>query len=282
MNPLISVVMGAHNEEAHIAEAISSILHQTYDCFEFIIIDDASTDRTRDIIRHIRDNRIRLLINDTNIGLTKSLNIGLRASKGTLVARMDANDIADPSRFKKQVALFRDHTDIDLVWTEASYITESGDALCPKSSPPSETVINLLESCTTNFPVKANYVNHISVMFRLATVMTLGGYDEDYKWGQDGNLWCRMLKSGAHFHRIDESLMQIRLTSEGVSATTLGVSVLDPNEYYSKICRRHGHYRKALRYMQRMPWNLRKLHQFASITSHYVRHSLGTDTHFSL
>lgn len=270
MPPLISVVMSAYNEEEYIGDAITSILDQTYDDFEFIIIDDASTDRTKEIIESFDDRRIAVLENEENLGLTKSLNIGLNVAQGKLIARMDANDISARTRFEKQAAVFETQSDVDLVWTGAVYITKTGECLCPNLAPPFQEAIDLLKSCPTDLPVGRNHVNHVTVMFRKATVLRLGGYSEKYKWGQDGNLWCRMLKSGAEFYFLEEPLMSIRIVPDSVTARRSRRSKLNENDYYSSLCLANRHYTNALKYMYMMPWNLRKIKRFMGILYRFL------------
>ncbi len=116
-NPAISVVMSVYNGEKYLKEAIDSILSQTYADFEFIIIDDGSTDKSLEIISSYHDQRIVLVQNEINIGLTKSLNKGIRLAKGKYIARMDADDISLPLRFEKQVLFMQEHPDIDICGT---------------------------------------------------------------------------------------------------------------------------------------------------------------------
>ena len=98
----ISVVMPTYNTEVSILkEAVDSILNQTFGDFEFIIIDDGSTNNSVEYLKSLQDQRVKIIRNDTNIGITKSLNIGLRAAKGKYIARMDSDDIAFPDRFEK-------------------------------------------------------------------------------------------------------------------------------------------------------------------------------------
>ena len=95
-----------------VREAVESILHQTYGDFEFIIIDDGSTNNSVDYLNSLKDKRIRLIRNPENVGITKSLNIGLRAAQGRYIARMDGDDVALPNRFQKQVAFMDRHPDV--------------------------------------------------------------------------------------------------------------------------------------------------------------------------
>ena len=101
---LISVVMSNYNtEESYLRASIESILNQTYENFEFIIVDDCSTDNSIDVIESYSDKRIKLIKNKENMGLTKSLNVAIKEAKGEFIARMDADDISLPQRFEKQV-----------------------------------------------------------------------------------------------------------------------------------------------------------------------------------
>lgn len=272
MSPQLSILMSACNEEMFIAEAIDSMLGQTFGEFEFIIIDDGSTDRTRDIIRRYDDCRIRLLCNDRNRGLSWSLNHGLQNCRSELVARMDANDVSAPTRLEKQIALFRSRAGLDLIWTGAVYITRDGEPLCPKRSPGLREAVALLQTSPSSLPVGRNNVNHMTVMYRRATVLRVGGYSEQHRWGQDGNLWYRMLKEGAEFDFLQEPLMNIRLLPHSVTGARHGHAGTIEHEYYANICRLNGHYRQALKQVARMPWSLGKLRLYAST----VKQRLGT------
>ena len=264
MNPPLSVLMSACNEEAFVAEAIDSILAQSFGDFEFIIIDDGSTDRTLEIVERYDDLRIRLLRNEGNRGLSWSLNYGLQSCRGDLVARMDANDISAPTRLERQMNLFRARPDLDLIWTGAVYMTRDGEPLCPKRSPGLREAVALLETSPSPLPVGRNNVNHMTVMFRRSSVLRVGGYSEQYRWGQDGHLWYRMLKEGARFAFIEEPLMKIRLLPQSVTAARHGHATVPEHEYYANVCRLNGHYRQALRQVSRMPWSFGKLRLYAS------------------
>ena len=112
--PLISVIMPCYNREKYIVEAIESILNQTYTNFEFIIIDDCSTDNTFEIVKEYakKDNRILALKKDKNYCYVHSLNKGIEIAKGKYIARMDDDDISLPERFEKQVEFLEKNEDI--------------------------------------------------------------------------------------------------------------------------------------------------------------------------
>ena len=124
--PKVSVVMSVYNGERHLREAVDSILNQTFGDLEFIIVDDGSRDRTWEILQSYDDSRIVLLRNEQNIGLTKSLNRGLAATRGEYVARMDADDVSLPQRLERQVGFLDQHPEIGLVGCAFLQINEGG------------------------------------------------------------------------------------------------------------------------------------------------------------
>ena len=124
VQPSITVLMPVYNAERFLSEAIDSILHQTLTNFEFLIIDDGSTDNSLKIINSYRDQRIILVRNGTNLGITASLNKGIELAKGHLIARMDADDISYPDRLQKQYDYLNQHPDCAMVSTLARVITE--------------------------------------------------------------------------------------------------------------------------------------------------------------
>ena len=104
--------MSVYNGERYLREAEDSILQQTFKDFEFLIVDDGSTDTSVVTIRSYSDKRIRLIVNETNVGLAASLNIGIDCARGRYIARMDCDDISLPDRLEKQVAFLESHGDI--------------------------------------------------------------------------------------------------------------------------------------------------------------------------
>ena len=113
-NPLISVVLPVYNCSLYIQDAISSILNQTIQDFELIIIDDCSIDNTVKIVQSIGDSRIKLILKEQNKGLIDSLNIGFKEAQGKYIARMDGDDISLPDRFKKQLEILENNSEIQV------------------------------------------------------------------------------------------------------------------------------------------------------------------------
>lgn len=139
MKPLVSVIMPSYNCEQFIGEAIESILYQTYDNWELIIVEDASEDGTLDIIKTYRDKRIKLFCNERNQGIANATNRGIKESKGTYIALLDDDDIAEKGRLALQVEYLEKHPEIDILGGRTIFIDESGKTIdysgIPKRNP---------------------------------------------------------------------------------------------------------------------------------------------------
>jgi len=210
MKLFISVIMSVFNNECHLKESIQSILDQTYDKFEFIIVDDSSTDNSLRIIENfmLKDSRIRLIRNSKNIGLTKSLNIALKLAKGDYIARMDADDISKPLRFERQLNFLNKHKDYAIIGTRSIIIDKSSTPISYMKTPYSDRQIR------KTFPLKNAFI-HSSVMFSRNIVEQIGYYDESFTFAQDYELWCRIMlfQKGAilnqvfhYWRKIDEGI----------------------------------------------------------------------------
>jgi glycosyltransferase involved in cell wall biosynthesis len=182
--PELSVLMSVYNGEKYLQDAVDSILKQTFNDFEFIIINDGSTDRTREIIEGYNDDRI-VLINQENTGLTKSLNKGLSLARGEYIARMDADDLSKPERLEKQLMFLRDNPEVVLLGSNCYRIDEDGNVLWISNLPTEEVNIKwCLLFC--------NFLFHGTVMFRGKEINDLGGYNSTVSYAQDYDLWLRI------------------------------------------------------------------------------------------
>lgn len=206
--PTISVVMSVYNGERYLREAIDSILGQTFEDFEFIIINDASTDGSDGIIKKYDDPRIVLVYNEKNRGLTKSLNIGLEKACGKYIARMDADDVSLPQRFTRQVDFLNDYQDHIAVGTFAHIIDAQGEFYREMPMPVTheDVLIWLLQNCS---------IVHGSVMFRNGQDIR---YDEEYVAAQDYELWVRLLGEGKMIANVPEVLYLWRNHASSVTS----------------------------------------------------------------
>jgi len=187
LDPKVTVLMSVYNGETYLCEAIDSILNQTLTNFEFLIIDDASTDRTLKILQSYEDPRIQLIRNCENLGLTKSLNKGIKLAKGEYIARMDADDISYPQRLEKQLFFLERNPDIGVLGTWTLNIDETGKSVGSEKFPvyPETIKISIIFGYS---------LAHPSVMMRKNILNLVGGYDENIRYAQDYDLWIRCLK----------------------------------------------------------------------------------------
>ena len=211
-DPRVSVVLSVYNGDRFIREAIESVLSQTFREFEFLIIDDGSTDRSREIICSYDDSRIRFIENTKNLGLTRSLNVGLRQAHAPLIARQDADDISHPLRLEKQVGFMDLHPTVALLGTQAQVIDADGVPIAY----PEHRKATQAESILWQMAVDSAFV-HTSVIFRRDVVLgRLGGYDETYTNGQDADLWSRLAgKYGVR--NLPDTLVRSRVHAGSIS-----------------------------------------------------------------
>jgi glycosyltransferase involved in cell wall biosynthesis len=179
--------MAVYNGDRHVGRAIESVLSQTHQNFQFVIVDDGSTDRTREVVLSYRDPRVRLVVMNRNVGLSAALNEGLRQANASLVASQDAEDVSEPSRLERQFAVMTAQPRLALLGSQAVAIAEDGT--------PIGIVRRCVEPATIRwFSVFDNPFIHTSVIFRSGVARALGGFNAAYDpFSQDYDLWCRIM-----------------------------------------------------------------------------------------
>lgn len=219
--PTISIVMPVYNCERYIQQAIDSILNQTYSDFEFIIVDDGSTDKTSEIIQNVRDKRICLVKNTKNRGIIASLNNGIKLSTGKYIARMDADDISLPTRLERQI----DHltkTNSDICGCHYFTISREGSIISKIDVPLNNNEIIMYLGVAVPFA-------HPSVLINKAFVENhnLRYGDSNYKIAEDMVLWHQMVSYNAKFSNVDEYLFMHRLHDKALTYTKKYKNLLD-------------------------------------------------------
>lgn len=195
--------MAVHNGMPYLPKAIESILAQTYEDFEFLIVNDRSTDETRDVVLGYGDPRIRLLDNPENIGQTRSLNRGLAETRCEFVARMDDDDISHPQRLARQVPFLMDNPDVAVVGSNLTFIDSDDQEIGTWSYPQHDLALRWLQ-------LFACPVSNGAAMFRRSVIWDeLGGYDGDIAISQDWELWGRVLKQHK-LANLPQALLQVR------------------------------------------------------------------------
>lgn len=218
--PEISVVMSCHNASRWLHEAIDSVLAQTFENFELILVDDGSLDDTWAIIQgyQAQDKRI-IAINKANTGLADSLNIGIAQAKGAWIARLDADDLCEATRLEEQFSFVHTHPEVVLLGTGFWEIDEHGQDI-KKQVYPSEhhKLIRHLERSQRFFP-------HSSAFFRRIVVQEMGGYNPLFRKAQDRDLWLRFAARG-EIACLESCLVKVRMHSGQISNSASGFSQL--------------------------------------------------------
>ena len=205
----ISVLMTAYNAEKFIGEAIQSVLQQTFTDFEFIIVNDGSTDGTRDIIYSFNDERIKYT-EQANSGIAQALNHGLQKANGTFIARFDADDICYPQRLQKQYEFIKAFPQHSIIGSSVDYIDQDGEYIFTFSAPgPTSLHIDTIKWQTCPFI-------HSSVMYQKETVLKNDGYNPLAHSFEDHLLWLSILKNGNGYN-IQEPLIKVRLNPDSIT-----------------------------------------------------------------
>jgi len=208
--PELSIIMSVYNDSKYLGSAIDSILNQSYTDFEFIIINDGSTDDSLAVINRYasRDNRIKS-IDQENIGLTRSLNKGIIMSTGRYIARMDSDDISNPERLKIQVQFLKNNTDYALVGTNVVKIdTDGRDISINRTKYHHKAIIATLKN--------RNCFVHGSVVINKSLLDGELRYDEKFRYAQDYKLWTE-IASKYKVANLKNALYKLRIHEKSIS-----------------------------------------------------------------
>ncbi len=216
-SPKVTVLMPVFNGTSYVREAIESVLAQTYIEFEFLIIDDASTDESASVIESYKDERIRLVKNESNIGQVRSLNKGLHLARGAFIARLDQDDSCLMTRLERQAAVLGNDAKIAIVGTWLQIIDGSSHAITIWAGRLDDYADFVYTSLANRL-----MLYHPSVMFRRDVVLRLGGYDETMRYAEDQDLWRRIALAGYDARIIPSPLVCYRL-HEGQQSVTRAV-----------------------------------------------------------
>lgn len=213
MRPKVSVLMSTLNAERYLAQCIESMLGQTFSDFQFIIVDDGSTDASLSLIDKYAkvDSRIDV-IRSVSRGLTHNLNVAARAADGVYLARMDADDVSYPLRLERQVSFLDNNPDVSAVGTWINSIDANGNTL-GHWHPPTEPADLLWRM------MFENVVAHPSAMIRTECLKSVGYYDERRIVAQDYDLWTRIALLGGRISNLPEVLLDRRIHAGQVSAS---------------------------------------------------------------
>lgn len=206
----ITVMMSIYNETVdEITEAVNSILNQTFKDFYFVIvIDNPKRKDVKEFLIAFNDSRMKIIINDKNIGLAMCMNLAANQTDTPYLARMDADDISELCRLEKQFE-YISNNDYDLVFSQFIYINENGEF--------DGSYDNYYEEDSIKKElISTNIIHHPTVMMKRALFESVSGY-RDFPCAQDYDLWFRLLEAGGKFHMIKEKLLKYRIREKSVT-----------------------------------------------------------------
>ncbi len=204
--------MSVFNGEQFLEEATESIINQSFSDFEFIIVNDCSTDGTPEILNNLlqKDSRVKILKNPGNAGLAKSLNTAIKEAEGEYIARMDSDDISLADRLEKQVNFMDENPDTVLLGTAYYEIDKDGNKL-------GQNLFPLTDSDLRKKLIKLNPFCHTSVIMRRTVLLEAGLYNEEISKAQDYDLWFRLANTGS-LANLPEQLVKRRYNKRSISA----------------------------------------------------------------
>jgi glycosyltransferase involved in cell wall biosynthesis len=207
--PLVSVILPVYNSEKYVADAIDSILRQSFTDFELIIIDDGSNDQSAKIIRGFVDSRI-VFVSRPNKKLVATLNEGIGLANGRYIARQDADDVSLPTRLARQVEFLEAYADIGMLGTNYFVVDEAGRTIGRTNVFTHPQDLRVAETLENQF-------GHGSVMFRKSILEVTGLYDASVRHAEDSDLWNRFAKVTS-IANLKEPLYKWQANPEGISA----------------------------------------------------------------
>ena len=214
-NPLVSVVIPVYNQERYVAEAVDSVLRQTYKDVELVVVDDGSTDRTPEILKGYGD-RLRY-IRQENAGAASALNRGIEASRGELVGWLSSDDVYEQAKVERQVALFAARPQVSLVYTDFNVIDGSGRVTRTVRSPYYADRREFIRRL-----ILGNFVNGSSVIARKSALLATGLFDPTMTYHADANMWLRLLKH-SDFGHVPDVLLNYRWHAGNASLNVAGM-----------------------------------------------------------
>ena len=205
-DPAVSVIMPVYNGESHLRESIDSILDQSFTDFEFIVVDDGSTDSSASIVSAYRDSRIRFVQQESS-GISVALNKGIKLARGEFIARMDADDISLPDRLDCQYKHLKSHSEIDILGGQAHIIDMYGEVIGDKKKPVSQQAIKraIEFACP---------LIHPTYMVRKSAYLELDGYRARFPPCEDYDFLLRALDMGKGVSNLDKYLLYYRVNTE--------------------------------------------------------------------
>tara|TARA_B100000780_G_C21126453_1_gene457212 strand:- start:8045 stop:8950 length:906 start_codon:yes stop_codon:yes gene_type:complete len=246
--PIVSVIMAARDADPWLATSLKSILAQTLESFEFLIMDDASNDRTAKILQEFEsyDSRIKVYTNNSPKGLPANLNFLIKEARGEYIARMDADDISHPERLETQLAFMKQNKHIGLCFSKVNIILDEGEFLCRKWSP------HKIKTTLFMLPF-LNYFVHPTAFVKREVYLEGCLYNENFFKAQDWELWQRILKKDIGFGIVPKILFDYRLRLNSSSASLSSSSRYGSNYFKAIVLIRNRHKLESIKLISKIP-----------------------------
>lgn len=208
--PLVSIIMPTYNREKVIKRSIISVLNQTFDNFELIIVDDCSSDNTEEIIKSFNDNRIKYIKHKKNLGANVARNTGILNSKGYYIAFQDSDDEWMANKLEKQINILEKNNNIDFVFTGFYLFDNNKKYYIP------ENEIVIKENSLFPKILKGNFITTSTVVLKKEILTKYGTFDPEMPRFQDWELWIRLLKK-CKVDFLNEPLVNVYVQKDSIS-----------------------------------------------------------------
>lgn len=209
MKPEVSIIISNKNHGKYLARCIESIENQSFSNYEIIITDDASTDISHEILKKYKKNKkFKIFFNDKSLGLTVNLINMIKFAKGNFICRQDSDDISDKFRIEIILDLFKKNQNLVLISSSPVIIDKNGFLV-------KKTYQNRILVDKAAFS-RGNILTHGSVMFKKKAYLNVGGYDMNFKYSQDYELWLRLISQG-NFQVINNEIYHLRIHDDSIS-----------------------------------------------------------------
>ena len=238
--PVVSVCIPVYNTERFILDAVRSVLSQTYQDFEIVIVDNASTDRTRELLATLDDPRIRVFKNDENIGAQGNFNRAVSLARGEYVKVLCADDVLYPACLERQVAVLESDKsqEIAVVSSARDIIDEHGKRWMTRGFPAKGGRIPGAEAITMTVRSGTNIFGEpAAVLVRTETVKAAGAFDARFGFCLDLDLWCRLL-AGGDLYVLDDALCGFRISNQSWSAALASRQQHEFSAFVDELSRR--------------------------------------------
>lgn len=221
---MVTIIMPAYNAEKYISEAIESVLAQTYDDWELLVINDCSTDNTQLIAENYAriDNRVRILNNEVNKGVAGTRNVGIDNATTEWVAFLDSDDMWSADKLEKQLAFIENHSEAKLVFTASAFISEEGQSI--------DYILHVPERINRKELLKQNLISCSSTMIK-RELLVENPMPEARSIHEDYATWLRILETEPYAYGIDEPLLIYRLSAASKSGNKLKAAGMNCRTY---------------------------------------------------